>query len=138
MKDVAKIYKEFLNKKLANGIYDLGTGNGYLIKDIIDFVNFPRSKINKINNINEIHNSIAQNKELIKVLKNYKFLNLGKYLKKKLNIKNKTLKPILNYSSKTRKSIINGVIIYGIGYAGKQIYHELKKNNEDILFFCRR
>ncbi len=135
VKDVAKIYKEFLNKKLANGIYDLGTGNGYLIKDIIDFVNFPRSKINKINNINEIHNSIAQNKELIKVLKNYKFLNLGKYLKKKLNIKNKTLKPILNYSSETRKSIINGVIIYGIGYAGKQIYHELKKNNEDILFF---
>ncbi len=34
-----------------------------------------------------------------------------------------------------RKNIINGVIIYGAGYAGKQIYHELKRNNEDVLFF---
>ena len=136
VKDVAKIYKRIIEKKIENGIYDLGTGNGYLIKDIIDFSNFSKSKIIKINNINEIHNSIAQNKNLIKVLKNYKFLNLGKYLKQKLRINKKTIRPILNYTNETRKSIINGVVvIYGVGYAGKQIYHELKKNNEDILFF---
>ena len=135
VKDVAKIYKKFIEKKIESGIYDLGTGNGYLIKDIIDFSNFSKLKIIKINNINEIHNSIAQNKNLIKVLKNYKFLNLGKYLKQKLRINKKAIKPILNYTNETRKSIINGVVVYGIGYAGKQIYDELKKNNEDVLFF---
>ena len=27
------------------------------------------------------------------------------------------------------------MVIYGAGYAGKQIFHELNKNNENTLFF---
>ena len=135
VKDVAKIYKQFIEKKFENGVYDLGTGNGYLIKDIIDFSNFPKANIIKLDNINEIYNSIAQNKSLIKQIKNYKFYDLGKYLKQKLKINKKAIRSISNYENDTRKSQINGVVIYGAGYAGKQIYHELKKNNEDILFF---
>ena len=133
--DVAKIYKRFLEKSIESGVYDLGTGCGHLIKDIIDFSNFSKLKIIKIDNINELNNSIAQNKNLIKALKNYKFLDLGMYLKKRLGINKKPIKPILNYVSDYRKNSINGIIIYGAGYAGKQIYHELKKNNEDVLFF---
>ena len=135
VKDVAKIYKQFIEKKFENGVYDLGTGNGYLIKDIVDFSNFPKANIIKLNNINEIYNSIAQNKSLIKQIKNYKFYDLGKYLKQKLKINKKAIRSISNYGNDTRKSQINGVVIYGAGYAGKQIYHELKKNNDDILFF---
>ena len=135
VKDVAKIYKQFIEKKFENGVYDLGTGDGYLIKDIVDFSNFPKANIIKLNNINEIYNSIAQNKNLIKQIKNYKFYDLGKYLKQKLKINKKAIRSISNYGNDARKSQINGVVIYGAGYAGKQIYHELKKNNEDILFF---
>ena len=135
VKDVAKIYKIFIEKKINSGIYDLGTGEGYLIKDIVDLLNFPKSKIIKINNVEEIHNSIAQNKNLIKVLNNFKFLKLSEYIKYKLKINKKSIKPILNYINETRKGVIRGVVIYGAGYAGKQLYDELIKNNEEILFF---
>ena len=133
--DIGKIYKKFLEKKLNKGIYDIGTGKGYLIKDIVDFSNFKRSKIIRINNIDEIHNSVAQNQNLIKELKKYKFISLGKYLKQKLRIKKKMIKPILNQQDQLRKNTIDGVVIYGAGYAGKQIYYELHKNNENTLFF---
>ena len=135
VKDIGIIYKKFVENKLKKGVYDIGTGNGYLIKDIIDFSNFKKSKIIKKNNIDELRSSVAQNQNLIKELKNFKFLSLGKYLKQKLKIYKKNISPILKKENETRKSIIGGVVIYGAGYAGKQIYHELKKNNEDILFF---
>ena len=135
VKDIGIIYKKFIEKKLNSGIYDIGSGSGYLIKDIVNFSNFKKSKIIKKNNIDEIHNSVAQNQNLIKALKNYRFSNLGKYLKSKLKINKNIIKPILNNQNVIRKSVISGVVIYGAGYAGKQIYHELNKNNENILFF---
>ena len=45
IKDVAQIYKLLIEKKIKKGIYDLGTGKGYLIKDIIDYSDFAKSKI---------------------------------------------------------------------------------------------
>ena len=135
VKDVAQIYKLLIEKKIKKGIYDLGTGKGYLIRDIIDYLNFSKSKIIKLNNINEIHNSIAKTRNLPEVLKNYKFLNLGVYLKRSLKINKKVISPIANYSNYTINHISNGTIIYGAGHAGKQIYHELRRNNEDVSFF---
>ena len=44
------------------------------------------------------------------------------------------IKPILNFNYRNRH-IASGVIIYGAGYAGKKIFYELKKINEDVLFF---
>ena len=135
VKDIAQIYKLLIEKKIKKGIYDLGTGKGYLIKDIIDYLNFSKSKIIKLNNINEIHNSIAKTRNLPEVLKNYKFLNVGVYLKRSLKINKKVISPIANYSNYTINHISNGTIIYGAGHAGKQIYHELRRNNEDVSFF---
>ena len=135
VKDVARIYKQLIEKKFESGVYDLGTGKGHLIKDIIDFSNFKKSKIIKIDNINELNNSIAQNSNLIKALKNYRFIDLGKYLKKNLRVNKKPIDPILNYNIDNKINSNNGIVIYGAGYAGKQIFQELKKNNEDILFF---
>ena len=135
IKDVVQIYKLLIEKKIKKGIYDLGTGKGYLIKDIIDYSNFKKSKIIKLNNINEIHNSIAKTRNLPEVLKNYKFIELGIYLKKILKINKKTIGSIVNYSNDAINHISNGIVIYGAGYAGKQIYQELRKNNEDVSFF---
>ena len=135
VKDVARIYKQLIEKKFESGVYDLGTGKGHLIKDIIDFSNFKKSKIIKIDNINELNNSIAQNSNLIKALKNYRFIDLGKYLKKNLRVNKKPIDPILNYNIDSKINSNNGIVIYGAGYAGKQIFQELKKNNEDVLFF---
>ena len=135
VKDIAQIYKLLIEKKIKKGIYDLGTGKGYLIKDIIDYLNFSKSKIIKLNNINEIHNSIAKTRNLPEVLKNYKFLNVGVYLKRSLKINKKVISPVANYSNYTINHISNGTIIYGAGHAGKQIYHELRRNNEDVSFF---
>ena len=89
--DIGKIYNIFLTKKIDNGIFDLGTGNGYLIKDIVNFINFPIKNIKKKNNIEEIHNSIADKKNLQNVISKYKFKDIETYLKKKLSIKNKKI-----------------------------------------------
>ena len=133
--DVAKIYKIFINKKIKSGIYDLGTGKGYLIKDIINSIKFPKSKILNVNNVSEIHNSIAKNKDLQKFLKNFKYENLNHYLKKNLKLKKINLNLFLNYQNKIRAGGPSGIVIYGAGNAGKQIFYELQKNNEKILFF---
>ena len=135
VKDIAIIYKKFIEKKINSGIYDIGTGSGYLIKDIVDFSNFKNSKIIKVNNIDEVHNSVAQNQNLIKMLKDFRFLNLGIYLKKKLKMNKKIIEPTITQKTEMRISTLDGVVIYGAGYAGKQIYHELNKNNENTLFF---
>ena len=135
VKDIAIIYKKFIEKSINSGIYDIGTGNGYLIKDIVDFSNFKKSKIVKVNNINEVHNSVAQNQNLIEMLKNYRFSNLGIYLKKRLRINKKIIEPIVFPKNELRIGALDGVVIYGAGDAGKQIYHELNKDNENTLFF---
>ena len=76
-----------MTKKINSGIFDLGTGNGYLIRDIINFTNFPMKNIKKKNNIEEIHNSIANKQNLQKVISKYKFKNIETYLKKKIKYK---------------------------------------------------
>ena len=44
--DVAMIYKKFIRKKYETGIYDIGTGQGILIKNLVDFVNIDKKKNN--------------------------------------------------------------------------------------------
>ena len=38
LSDVAKIYQKFLKNNYPSGVYDVGTGQGILIKDLINFV----------------------------------------------------------------------------------------------------
>ena len=133
--DIGKIYSIFIKKNYENGIYDLGSGKGYLIKDIINFAKFSNNNIKKKNNIEEIHNSIADIENLKKIIKDYKFKNLGTYIKRRLNIKNKEIiEPISNFKNNNRHGL-SGVVIYGAGFAGKKIFSELKNINENVLFF---
>lgn len=131
--DIGKIYLILLTKKIKSGIYDLGTGKGYQIRDIVDFVKIPKQNIKRIQNIKEIQNSIAQNNKLLKEINDFRFRDLEKYLRLRLKIKSR-LK--LKSSKPQSQNYINiGTVIYGFGFAGKQIFEELKKNNEDVFFF---
>jgi FlaA1/EpsC-like NDP-sugar epimerase len=126
--DVVKIYDNILKKVSGSGLYDIGTGKGLSVVEIID-----KLKINKKNlvykktSINEINNSIANNKNLIKKLKNLKFKKVENYL---------SIKESLNYKKISNKNYIEnnliGSVIYGAGYSGKKIVKQmisLDRNN---------
>ena len=65
---------------------------------------------------------------------NFKFKNVNSYIKKKLNILNKS--KIYSYNKLYNDDLIpTGSVIYGAGFAGKQILLELNKINEKVLYF---
>ena len=132
--DVAIIFKKFLeNNNYETGIYDIGTGEGRLIKNLVNFVGIKEDKIIKTNNVNEITKSIANTKKLFDNLGVYKFRSLESYFKSKisLKIKNKI------YSTKiaNKKTYNKGSVIYGAGFAGKKLCMKLMEQNEKIIFF---
>ena len=86
--DVVKIYNYILKKVSGSGVYDIGTGKGLSIIEIID-----KLKLNKNNliyikkNIHEINYSIANNKNLLKKIPNIRFKKIEDYLKIKEKLK---------------------------------------------------
>jgi FlaA1/EpsC-like NDP-sugar epimerase len=132
--DIGKIYAIFLNKKLNKGIYDIGSGKGYLIKDLINLAQISKNKIIKKNKIEEIQTSIADNQKLLSQIGDFKFKNLNNYIKNKLKLKNSFKFKIFTNTKKNNLEP-SGAVIYGAGYAGKQIFNELKINNEEVLCF---
>ncbi|SMF79386.1 SDR family NAD(P)-dependent oxidoreductase [Candidatus Pelagibacter sp. HIMB1321] len=130
--DVALIYKKFLEKKCDDGIYDIGTGQGKLIQNLVDFVNFDKKKLIKKNNSHEISNSIADITRLTKNIGNIKFKSLENYLMRNLRISKKKVffSTKFNYSNVEYK----GSVIYGAGFAGEKLFLRLKKK-EKIIFF---
>ena len=132
--DIGKIYTIFLNKKLNKGIYDIGSGKGFLIKDLVNLAKIPKNKLIKKNKIEEIKDSIADSEKLLLQIGDFNFKDLNKYIKNKLKLKN-------NFKSQTFSPIKknnlspSGVVIYGAGYAGKQILSELRKDNQEVLCF---
>ncbi|MDB9956427.1 polysaccharide biosynthesis protein [Candidatus Pelagibacter sp.] len=133
IEDVANIYKKFLNNNYSSGIYDIGTGKGKLIKNLVNFVRIDKQNILNLNNISETTKSIANINELQKQVGNYKFKSLDSYLRSKLLINNKK-----NISSTTidyPKDKYEGSVIYGSGFAGKKLYFKLKEQKEKIIFF---
>ena len=73
MNDIGNIFNIFIKKNADNGIYDIGTGKGFLLKYIVNLANFQKKYIKNINNVEEIHNSIANVESLKNVIGNYKF-----------------------------------------------------------------
>ena len=137
--DACKIYKSILNskKKLPNYL-DLGSGSGITIKSILDYIKFPKRKtIYKKINFDETFSSIADVNWLNDI--NYKDrfdLKLENFLQKK--VKKKLFGQIFRFQNEKKNRIESsneGVVIYGAGNAGKQIYNELIKNKENVLFF---
>jgi len=131
--DVALIYKKFIENIYENGIYDIGTGQGALIKNLVDFVDIDKKKINKKINLNETTNSIADLKKLKKNIRGLKFKSLENYLRSRLKISKR--KKIYLTKFDYPKTNYEGSVIYGAGFAGKKLFERLKQQKEKIIFF---
>ena len=131
--DVSNIYQKFLINNYKSGVYDIGTGEGKLIRNLVEFVNIDKTRILKINNVNEITKSIADINKLKNLIGNYKFKSLEKYLLSKINLVNK--KKFVSIANDYQNDKYEGSVIYGAGFAGKELYLKLKKQKEKIIFF---
>ena len=128
--DIVQIYKKLLKLNESN-IFDIGTGKGIRIKDIVSNLNLPHNKVKfvKIKNF-EIDNSIADNSNLIKKINYKKFRILEKFLKiKKLNFQSYKIKS--NYLEK----VLFGSIVYGAGYSGKVLCKQLSRYDKSMVSF---
>jgi nucleoside-diphosphate-sugar epimerase len=137
VKDVAKIYDILLKINDCNGVFDIGTGKGIKIKDILDFVGKSKIKYKLLDNSNnEIQTSIANTAKLTSLLKYYKFISLENYLRKELRIKNKNnIRKYLNVNLNNIQLATDEKIIYGAGNAGQQALKELINNNIKVTYF---
>lgn len=92
--DVVKIYIKFLKRKLNPGVYDIGTGEGFRIIELVKKLKFKKKNlIFQKKMINEIDFSIANTKALLKENINLKFKKIENYLR---------LKNLFKYNKKTK------------------------------------
>ena len=128
--DVVLIYKKLLKIKSSN-IFDVGTGYGTRIKEIVDKLSLGNENIKYIKEKNfEINNSIANNDKLLKKIKFRKFKKLEDFLKiKKLNHLSNKVKS--NYLENT----LIGSIIYGAGYSGKELFKQYREYDKNTISY---
>ena len=135
--DICKIYLYLLNSNKSD-IYDVGTGYGTKIKDIINLLKIPKKRvIHKKQKINEINDSIANTNKIQKILKKINLIGVEYFLKQEL--KNDIQKKVLHKIDKKYLNTINnhlhGSIIYGCGFAGKKIAQKLINLNKDNISY---
>ena len=137
VKDVSKIYNILLNNNQCEGVFDIGTGEGIQIKDILDFIGKNKIKYKLLNNSNnEIQTSIANTDKLKTLLKHYKFISLESYLRKELGVTNANhIKKYVNINRNNIQLATDEKIIYGAGNAGQQALKELTSNNIKVTYF---
>ena len=131
--DVSSIYIKFIKNKYPPDIYDVGTGRGYLIKNLFDFAGISKSRIVHIRSVNEATGSIANIDNLKKCLGEYRFKSLEGYFKSKIKVE-KT-KKLYSTSKLIYKKNYEGSVIYGAGFAGKELLAKLVDKKENIIFF---
>ena len=96
--DVVKIYINILKKVSGSNLYDVGTGKGISIKEIVNKLKFKKKDlIYKKKKINEIFDSIADNRGLMKKIKNIKFKKIENYL---------GIKGVLKFKKNSNKNYI--------------------------------
>ena len=135
--DVCKIYRGLLETKKSN-IYDIGSGIGIKIKDIVNFLKIPKDKlIYKKNKITEIKDSIANIYKIKDIVSKINFIKVENFFKKEIkrNIKSKILNKINKEYPNTINNNLNGSIIYGCGFAGKRIANKLIKLNKNNVSY---
>ena len=129
--DVARIYLILL-KNFNKGTFDVGTGKGIKIKDLLEKIKFPIKNIYYKKSFNqEVDISVANLNNYKKKLQNFKFKKVENFLKINLKIKN-------YFSENLNKLYPNetNTFIYGAGFAGKKIAKDLISNkNQNFLYF---
>lgn len=131
--DVVKIYKILLKQK-KNNIFDIGTGIGIRILDVVNSIKKIKTQ-NIIPNVDEIKNSIANIDNFKKIKPKFKFYNLQSYLQN--NLKNNFESKIIQIKSENKNRIsknIIGSIIYGCGYAGLRLAKSLINLDSNNVF----
>ena len=130
--DVVKIYKNILQNVSGSGLYDIGTGKGISINEIVSKLKLSKKNlIYKKKSINEIHDSIANNNEIKKKIHDIKFKKIENYLGIKTDLKYK-LRSNKNFIEKN----LNGSIIYGAGYSGTKIAKQMSSLiGENVSYF---
>ena len=128
--DVVQIYTKLLKLREKN-IFDIGTGRGLKIRDIVTNLNLPNKKVKFVKKKNfEIDNSIANNTNLLKKIKFKKFKTLEKFMKiDNLNYQDSKIKS--NFIEKT----LFGSIIYGAGYSGRELYKQFYQYDKDVVSY---
>ena len=128
--DVVLIYEKLLKKKGSN-IFDVGTGKGIMIKDIVNSLKLSNKNIKFIKTKNyEIDNSIANNNNLLKRIKFAKFKKLESFLKiKKLNYQYNSVR------SNFLENTLIGSVIYGAGFSGKELSRQFRSYDKNIISY---
>ncbi len=86
--DVVKIYNYILKQVSGSGIYDIGTGRGLSIIEIINKLKINRKNLIFVKKkIDEINYSVANNNNLLKKIPKIKFKKIEDYLKIKKNLR---------------------------------------------------
>lgn len=128
--DVALIYEKLLRIKDSN-IFDVGTGKGIKIKDIVNSLKIPSKNVKFIKTKNyEIDNSIANTNNLLKKIKFAKFKKLESFLKiKKLNYQYDIVR------SNFLENTLIGSVIYGAGFSGKELSKLFRSYDKNIISY---
>tara|TARA_Y100000590_G_scaffold252145_1_gene283125 strand:- start:132 stop:2354 length:2223 start_codon:yes stop_codon:yes gene_type:complete len=129
--DVTEIYKKLLISSKPD-IYDIGTGQGIKIIDILNNLNIKKNRIIYEQTKNhEVDKSIAKNNSLLKEIKYKKFRKIENFL----GIKKKIIGVIDKNLNYIEKNLI-GSVIYGCGYSGKELAKQiLAFDQNNISFF---
>ena len=132
VKDVVKLYDFFIKEKnLNNKVYDIGSGKGLKLIDILEYIGKNKFNLKFINKqIDEVDISIANNEYLDK----FNFSNIENYFKKN-NKSKKKISYYQPYNNNILQDIINEPIIYGTGNAAEQVYRGLLSQHQEVFCF---
>ena len=79
--DVVTIYGRLIKKKVDSALFDVGTGKGVSLVDLIKKINFKKKNIiHQKKKITELSRSVANNTNLIKKINKMKFKKLNDYV----------------------------------------------------------
>ena len=80
--DVVTVYDRLLKTKINSALYDVGTGKGVSLIQLIKKLNFKKKNmIHQKKKVTELSRSVANNTKLIKKINKIKFKKFDDYLK---------------------------------------------------------
>lgn len=131
--DVVKCYSVFLKRSIS-GIYDIGTGYGTKISNLIKSFNIKKNILLLKSKVEEIDISIANTKKIQDIINVEKFKSIENFLKKKF--KQKSLITKYKYTDYRELGSNRDVVIYGCGFSGIKIANELINSKlSNVRFF---
>jgi nucleoside-diphosphate-sugar epimerase len=131
--DLVKCYSIFLKRSIS-GIYDIGTGYGTKISNLIKSFNIKKNILLLKSKVEEVDISIANTKKIQDIINVEKFKSIENFLKKKF--KQKSLITKYKYTDYRELGSNRDVVIYGCGFSGIKIASELMNSKlSNVRFF---